>query len=332
MSNLELKPSGYYALLIVPADVREVLGRRKYSKSLGTSVRREAEKRAAPYLTLWKTTIDQARGKHNAVVAEGLKWKAIFEDLEAQGVPEVFSDFLPEQYEKIEAKHGAANADLFIQVVQEKVTLIEIPFEQWKAKLNPSNKGHNQKAKDVALLTQRFPALEQINRKDVTAWIRDLTQDGKTWISLNRILINCRDFWKFVTYHDLVPEQVNPFTEVLPTTKAQSLKASEDSKEARTSFTTDQVVSIWETAGTSVKKQDKQLQDLIALAAYTGARINELCMLKVADVTEDTITIISSKTKAGIRQVPIHSALIPLVNRLKSSSTDGYLGSVLNHI
>ncbi len=50
------------------------------------------------------------------------------------------------------------------------------------------------------------------------------------------------------------------------------------------------------------------------LALYTGARINELCSLKLDEIREQDgqafIKIGTSKTHAGLRSVPLHSALI----------------------
>ena len=80
----------------------------------------------------------------------------------------------------------------------------------------------------------------------------------------------------------------------------------------------------------ALEKEDKPLADLIALAAYTGARLEE-----IGRVHRDTITlkdgvpiafsILESKTEAGVREVPIHPAIAPLVQSLLEASEDGYL-------
>jgi integrase len=67
-------------------------------------------------------------------------------------------------------------------------------------------------------------------------------------------------------------------------------------------------------------------KDIIALGAYTGARINELACLKVSDITEaQSFKITDSKTRAGIREIPIHPAIESLVERLKKDATTAYL-------
>ena len=60
---------------------------------------------------------------------------------------------------------------------------------------------------------------------------------------------------------------------------------------------------------------------------YTGARIEELCRIEKKHVNLDrkTILVDVSKTEAGIRELPITSALEPLVRELLKSSTNVYL-------
>ena len=51
-----------------------------------------------------------------------------------------------------------------------------------------------------------------------------------------------------------------------------------------------------------------------------------MCQLKVTDITQNnSFKIREAKTGAGIREVPIHTKIIGLVNNLKFESKDGYL-------
>ena len=82
--------------------------------------------------------------------------------------------------------------------------------------------------------------------------------------------------------------------------------------------------------GKTAKEQgDDQLANLVLLAAYTGARIEELCQLKVTSVLKvdgvSCFSIEDAKTEAGNRLVPIHPKLLILVRRLCKASTDSYL-------
>jgi integrase len=70
--------------------------------------------------------------------------------------------------------------------------------------------------------------------------------------------------------------------------------------------------------------EDSDLADTIKLGAYTGCRIEELFGLKVEDTT-DRFVVKHAKTAAGWREVPVHSEISQLIERLKQSSLDGYL-------
>nr|WP_223229862.1 tyrosine-type recombinase/integrase [Pseudoalteromonas piscicida] len=77
------------------------------------------------------------------------------------------------------------------------------------------------------------------------------------------------------------------------------------------------------------KKGDKNLHALILLGAYTGARREELGRLRTENVkTKDGIfylEITDSKTVAGVRDVPIHPNIQPLIENLIETSSDGFL-------
>jgi len=75
--------------------------------------------------------------------------------------------------------------------------------------------------------------------------------------------------------------------------------------------------------------RDGALSDLIQLALYTGARIEELCGLRVEDVVVEeshrALRVRQAKTKAGVRYVPLHPSIVSVVDRLIDESRDGYL-------
>ena len=59
------------------------------------------------------------------------------------------------------------------------------------------------------------------------------------------------------------------------------------------------------------------------LNMYSGARFNENCALKIKSVYKDNLSIEETKSIAGIRDVPIHSHVKPVFDRLVSNSTEG---------
>ena len=69
---------------------------------------------------------------------------------------------------------------------------------------------------------------------------------------------------------------------------------------------------------------------LINIGIFTGARIEEICSVKVVDIAAESFTIKDSKTPSGNREVPIHNRLQDLIKQLKNSSQNGYLLSGLS--
>jgi integrase len=76
----------------------------------------------------------------------------------------------------------------------------------------------------------------------------------------------------------------------------------------------------------AIRNKDWALGQLILIGAYTGARIEEICSLKklIINLENKSIQITDAKTEAGLRDIPIHQMLLPVVNELMSNN-DEYL-------
>jgi integrase len=94
----------------------------------------------------------------------------------------------------------------------------------------------------------------------------------------------------------------------------------------RRPFTPADVVALLATAR---ERSDHELADLIDLGRWTGARIEELCILRVENVnlaaTIPYLTITAGKTDAAIRGVPIHAQLAPTLAKLIGDRTTGWV-------
>ena len=62
-NHLELRYNTYYAVLYVPKDVRDVIGKVKFYKSTETGNLKLAQTIASVFVTKWKSEIDSARSK-----------------------------------------------------------------------------------------------------------------------------------------------------------------------------------------------------------------------------------------------------------------------------
>ena len=78
MPYIERRRNLWYALLTIPEDVREKLGKLRFIQSLGTPDKTEATILAAPLIGKWKAMSREARGVTNALNDEANRWKRHF--------------------------------------------------------------------------------------------------------------------------------------------------------------------------------------------------------------------------------------------------------------
>lgn len=327
--NIELIGRIWHASLLVPKDVRETLGKTRFKQSLGTANRREAIHLAAPIVAHWKAQIKQARGSTNAVANEALRWKQALMQAPDEDTLDTWEHVLGDKVEAIAETKGYEAAQEFSDIATGRATPSNQYFETWKDQIKLVAKTKDQMVKDVGLLVAEFSTLQAINKASVRHWIDKLLEDGKGDASIRRILSFCRNYWKYVKRYDAVDKESAPFDgvfEAAPKTKRRTTNLP---------YAPDDVVQLW-TAATERPMgkakdapKDVQLAELIMLGAYSGARIEELCAVKTTKVTAHSFKVEDAKTDSGWREVPIHSAIAPLVKRLKESSKDGYLISGL---
>jgi len=132
-------------------------------------------------------------------------------------------------------------------------------------------------------------------------------------------------FWKFACKYDAewreqYKGQPSPFADHdLPVIKGESAPWE--------AFTKEDVEKLHALA---LEKKDQPLADLIAVGAYTGARLEEIGRIHRDNITfKDGVPISfhieQAKTTAGEREVPIHRKIAGLVSSLLEGSKDGFL-------
>jgi integrase len=159
----------------------------------------------------------------------------------------------------------------------------------------------------------------ELNHEGVETYLDTLDCANKT---KKQHLFAGNSFWKWAIKKDKTfkrqhQEQANPF-------ENQHLEEVRGvRKKERKAFTVTDIQKLHE----SVK--GKTLADLIMLGAYTGARIEELCQLKVSDVVKedgvDCLYIRDGKTSNAERIVPVHKDLKPLIKRLTKEADGDFL-------
>lgn len=321
-SHLEKARNNWDAVLTVPKKLRGVnnLPMLRFRKSTGTADKRKACTIASQYVAGWKILIEEARGNDSSHLSRAMMYRRELEkpdldDNNREAIEFLINDEAETLYYKTNSEAARSKAIQFTHVASGAKTTTDYYYEQWKAQLTISPRTVEQYAKDVQLFINKFPIIENVNKREVSIWLDKLSFEGVSKDTQKRIIKGCRNYWKYLSRYNINGMVTDPFHQVILANKGKK-------KAPRETFEPHELVDLWTKAKNS---NNDTLADLIVLGAYTGARIDELCSIMVKDVSDDVFNITDSKTTAGIRTVPIHSHIKPVIERLLENSTDGYL-------
>lgn len=318
MSYIEKRANLYYATLTVPADVRGIIGKAKFVQSTQTPKRAEALLRVALLVAGWKAEIAKARGK--LPVAKATFWDSLRRDYinaADEGAQFVIQELAETAAQKVSDLEQSSQFYKF--ATNQAGTLLVPLVEDWKVSLRLGQKTIDQQHRDVLKMADHFVSVEALKPQKVKAWTDSLIKAGATAATLERVMNGCRSLWRYLQDSGTVPvDAPDPFHGSF---RLATKKAKRNTVE-RKAFTAGQLATVYQQA---ISRGDVGLSRLIALGAFTGARIEELCSLTVENCTDGVFKITDSKTYAGVREVPIHPALFPLVESMTKASADGYL-------
>ncbi len=318
MDYIEPRGNLWYAVYYVPSDVQHIIGKKKFLRSTKTSNRAEAVRRALPAVLGWKAEIAKAQGKLPNLRDD--YWDSIRREYMAtdnEGVRFVIEELAEQASSKMDDPDQASK--LFKRVTDQEGTVLAPLVVDWKASLRVSQKTIDQQSRDVTKMADHFVSLEELQPRAVKAWTDQLIKAEATAATIERIGNGCHSFWRYLQRSGTVPmEKPDPFAGSFTLARTTAKKVTVNRK----AFTADELVTVYEHA---LSKGDNSLAQVVALGAFTGARIEEICSLKLTNCTDGMFNIVDSKTDAGIRQVPIHPALVSLVGKMVKESTDGYL-------
>lgn len=328
-AHVELRYKTYYAVLYIPKDVRAIIGKTKFSKSTKTGDRNKAERIAAAFTISWKAEIERARLNYeNPLIAEA---ESLLENLRHSSSRHSVVEIIQERTREILEETGEPLiSNEFNAIASGKRKSLASIIPEWK--IAQTEKGLKQKtidqmSKDVGLLVKTFTTAELLTAKYTEAWITNEAESKElSPSSVNRIITFCRNFYRYLQSINEAPKgKTTPF--FVPDQFKKSKKNNKKSANRTESwlpFKPEELKEIYEAAITA---QDEELMHLIKIAAYTGARIEEICSIKISDVNikELSISFPEAKTAAGIRTIPIHSKLIKTITKLIEESKNDYL-------
>ena len=126
----------------------------------------------------------------------------------------------------------------------------------------------------------------------------------------NRKISTLSSYWRWMTKRGHI--EVNPWSGQSLTQGPQAALAK-----SKRPFTEAEALTLL------TGDADAELADAMRAAALTGMRVGELYRLTVADCGGGLLTVRESKTRAGVRRVPIHPDLTALVARRVAKKAPG---------
>lgn len=343
--NLKQRNLSWYARLKVPRRLQATVGKQELIRALGTRDLAEANRRKHAVLAAMQdelTRIEASalvprgsaeylletakelreyvrKGETTEAAAEASLDAALEDHLEKAARtygrdPESGHPALPEQHErllKLAAKVlHTGDVDSLSQTVKDYLAEKAPHINKQTLREKERHLGEFQK------YLKGDCEVASVTRKIAGRYVTDhLLKKGQSPKTVKDILSNLSAFWRWLVKRG--PAELNVWEGM-----SESVRGSTRGTEAkRRPWTDAEVLKLLEGIPTS-----DPLWSLCAIGAYTGARREEISRLKVADVSEDgALEIREGKTQAAVRRIPIHPAIAPLIEQLKSTSPDGYL-------
>jgi integrase len=343
MKWLMLRGHTYFAVREVPRSLRAKLGCRRLMKTLKTTNLRMAVATRHAALAEFERIFDRARGvaAADSVTAAALSWRDTLNRLEA-GDRTAFavngpdgpitdpaelrgfaSGLIDEETWDIKHEHGAEVASTFAGIARGSVTPLGPLIEAWlcEADIEARSIGDHKRAVAELLAWAKEsgkPAtIEVFNRRVAGAYVTVLLSKGlDRGKTIAKRLWSLSSLWRFLIRKGHV--EVNVWT-------GHGISGGRAAREKQPErpFTVEEVRALL----TGVA--DPVLADLMRLALFSGARIEELALLRVRDidVAEKTLHVQADpKSPASRRKVPIHSATWPVVEaRIRGKTADAFL-------
>jgi integrase len=322
-----VKNGSLYASLTVPKALRASIGKRKYQKLLETSSPNKAQIEANFLVKIWKKEIEihqEAISKSIsspllALFLEALEFK---KELKSESQDEeaitALELYLLDKLENLETSQGLQVAEDFANIAYGRSTPLLPFYEEWISKLEADSyqaKTIDTYARDAKLFIDHFGTVDKVTNTSIGHWMMALTDGGMSSNTFgNRVVKGVRSFWGYLKERKHISkEQFNLLLDLAPKEKKTKVALS---KVGWVAFTPEEA----QQALTAITAKDEQLNAVVLIAMYTGMRIKEICSLKVIDLKlvegVQCFEITNAKTLAGDRVVPIHTKLIPLIDKL----------------
>lgn len=336
---IQIRRRVWHALQEIPPELRPIIGRARFCRSLRTSDPVTAKRRAAALEAQWLTELARARRLSKALPenaaeadADAEWWRSLYVAATEEAKPRI-EDMIREDAESraisIAISHGILDhgpeydklteedKNEFISIALGKRVRTEYYLDEYMGTLKNEVKTIAMKKATLTAFCAEFIYTSDVTRKSAQRWVNGMFTAGKATATVRRSLSEVRGYWAYLRALEVVPDDAAPFERlVFPTGK-------EATGAMRKPFTAEEVSALRKAA---IEQGNAILADVIDIARWTGARIEEICALPASRVSDGRLMIEDAKTAAGCRTVPIHPRLTPVIERLKEAAgPDGYL-------
>lgn len=313
---LERRGLTWYAVQDVPRTLRSALGKKRLLKSLGTQDLHVAVARRHAALADFQRQIASAqRGASPDPLAEAaMAWRGEMARAEARDddIDSPLASLLADEADRIEREHGHAVADGFVDIATGRATPLLHHADSWLAEggaKGPLRERTRAQYRSDLIALMRWmamaklpPTIEAITRATAGRYITQ-TLAGLDRGTANRKISSPSSYWRWLVRRGHA--ETNPWHDQ-SLAKVRTGTTRDDPKRA---FTDDEVAALLAGA------PDLELADLIRVAALSGMRLDEPYRLLVSDCAGGWFDLRRAKTKAGRRRIPIHSALVEIIER-----------------
>ena len=318
-SHIQQRGGTYYARLNVPKDIRLQWGKSELIQSLKTSDYKIAQARAMSVIGDWKQEFHQLRTGEASFERRAIEVR--MDTDESRVDPDTAMSDKDHYIEHAADQLSENNGRRYREIARGQLTPFGVLVDDYIAQWDVEAKTKSMARTAIMRVASAIPTTEQATFKRVGELIaEDVTSSGTKRKNYGFVA----QYWQYLENREVIKAGKNPFA---------GRKYKERSGAAtvkRQAFREEDVVHLYQAA---LDLKDGHLANLILMGAYTGARIEEICSLKVHDVQEVDgtlcIKIIDAKTDAGVRTIPVHTQLIPHLLQLSKDSKDSYVLSGL---
>ncbi|MCQ1571730.1 tyrosine-type recombinase/integrase [Neorhizobium galegae] len=320
----------WYATIDVPRPLRTILGKKRLVRSLQTRDLGEAQRSRWKVIASFHEEIAAAttkssaeaqdqRGVHVRLALEAREEMRSIEDSEDR---DNYSDMIETV---VESMKDSTEAEQFRDIALRGADPIDLHLERYFAATTLAARSKADATTAVGELTSwlkknKHPLNVQRLTSRLAGEYRDSLVSAKMHVrTLNKKISLLSSYWRWLGKAGVIDaDKPNPWKgKSLP--KPKAWRDGSDQTGMRP-FTDEEVSKLL--AG----KADKDMMDLMKIAALSGMRIEEIGQLRVADCANDLFNIRRAKTKASIRKVPIHPELKEIIAaRVEDKAQDGFI-------